>query len=274
MWLPAESRYLEVDLNEGATDLVFEAAGEDRSEEVQSMAALETNPYEIDAASVIVTNHDGQRYRLPRGSAAYEAMWPLGRPRALREVQSERYLANFQGMFYEVPRAEGAGNHVPDFEKIKPVSRHDRRIADYCSWRGLLVLAGVRAGAPEDGQVFAGPDRAALWFGQVDDLWKFGKPTGKGGPWKETPVRAGQWSDPYLMTGFDEKRLAFSHDADQAVTLTIEVAISHGRWAPYATWEVPPGEPVNHVFPDGFHAHWLRLRTDRDCTATGWLVYE
>jgi hypothetical protein len=177
-------------------------------------------------------------------------------------------------MFYEVPRAEGAGNHVPDFEKMKPVSRHNKQISDYCSWRGLLVLAGVRPDAPEDGQVFSDGNGTGLWFGQVDDAWKFGKPSGLGGPWKNTPVQAEVASDPYLMTGFDQKSLRLSHDAGQAVQMNIEVAIAPGEWQVYRQVEVPAGESLLHEFPADFHAYWVRLRAAQACQATAMFTYE
>lgn len=265
--------YLEVSLNEAATDLLFATPAENRAAEVNRFAAIEKQPFEVDAASVIVTDAKGMRYRLPKGPAVYDQPGPEGYPRALREVQSERFLANIHGMFYEVPRAEGAGNHVPDYQTMKPVSRHDKMIADYCSWRGLLVLAGVKPGAEADGQVFTGAG-VGLWFGAVDDVWKMGKPTGTGGPWKATPVKAGEASDPYLMTGFDQKSVALSHDLPQAVRMTLEVAIAPGQWQVYETFEVPSGAPLTHAFPSGFHAYWVRIRTDQACVATALFTYE
>ena len=64
---------------------------------------------------------------------------------------------------------------------------------------------------------------ARAWFGDVDDLWKLGKPRGQGGPWRNSPVEAGQPTDPYLMTGYDRKTMKLSHDADQVVQFTVEV---------------------------------------------------
>ena len=110
--------------------------------------------------------------------------------RGVREVVSERYLAHIQGTFYEIPRLET--KTVPDFRRMKPVASHRARIADFASWRGLLVLAGTRRGAPSDGHYFSsGPAGDGLWFGAVDDLYKLGAPGGEGGPWKETAVEAG-----------------------------------------------------------------------------------
>ncbi|MEZ5038807.1 MAG: hypothetical protein R2828_02915 [Saprospiraceae bacterium] len=277
MVLPDENNaYWEVNLNEEGTDLTFAQPKEEHSREVLQVGALAENPYTVDDASVILSNYDGQRFRLPKGDARYESIWSLGKPRALREVQSERYLANIQGQFYEIPRAEGAGNHVPEYRYIKPVSRHDKQITDYCSWRGLLVLTGVKQGAKEDGQVFTNGAGMGLWFGAIDDLWKLGKPSGIGGPWKNTPVKTGEVSDPYLMTGFDHKQLELSHDANQTVKVRIEVAIHHqaNAWQTYQTVEVPAGETFKHEFPKGFHAHWVRLWIDQGCKATAIFRYD
>ena len=57
-----------------------------------------------------------------------------------------------------------------------------------------------------------GQSQSGLWFGKTDDLWGFGKPQGWGGPWRYDAVRAGEPSDPYLMTGFDKKVAHFRVD--------------------------------------------------------------
>jgi hypothetical protein len=108
----------------------------------------------------------------------------------------------------------------------------------------------------------------------VDDLWKLGKPVGTGGPWRDTPVQAGVPSDPYLMTNYDRKTIALSHAGAGDVRVTVELDFDHRRWHVYRTFPVPAGKTVTHAFPEGFGAHWVRVRADRDCTATAWLVYE
>lgn len=184
---------------------------------------------------------------------------------------TERALLNCHGTIYELPRPSSGG-----VAAIRPVCTHGRRIKDFCSWRGLLVLAGNLAGAAGDGHYFPSEDgRTGLWFGTVDDLWGLGKPRGEGGPWKDAPVSAGEPSDPYLMTGFDRKTLALSHDAGEAVTFTIEVDITAvDQWHTYGRISVEPGQTVRHDFPEGYSACWARLRADRPCHATAWFTYE
>ena len=245
--------------------MAFREPGEDWAEEVRRIAAV-TKDFEVDDASVIMTE-GGRRFRLPKGDPRYDTPFATGWPRGVRECESERYLMNIHGTFYEKPREGGLA-------KVKPVASHGRQIMDFCTWRGLLVLSGTWANAKPDGHYFRAEDGVGLWFGGIDDIWKLGKPVGQGGPWKGAAVEAGEPSDPYLMTGYDRKSLELSHDADAAVSFTVEVNVDHTAWYEYRTIAAPAGQTVMHAFPEGYGAHWVRLQADRDCTATAWLVYE
>lgn len=246
--------------------LQFSAPEKSRADMVKKLCAI-TKDFETDEASVILKTKSGQRYRLPKGDAAYDKPFAGGWPRGFREVESERTMANIHGTFYLLPRETGV-------KEIQPVATHNRQIMDYCTWRGMLVLAGARKGAKADGHFF-GNGETGLWFGQIDEMWKLGKPVGKGGVWKNTAVKAGKASDPYLMTGYDKKSVALSHDVAQAVTFTLEVDVDHsGVWRKYQRIEVPAGQTVTHEFPEGYNAHWVRVKTDRDCTATAMFSYE
>lgn len=232
--------------------------------------------FSVDAASVVITDGNGGRWRLPRTDAVFDKPFATGWPRGVREVASERNLANFHGIFYEIPRSSGPkGGERVDYRKMKPVAAHRTPILDFCTWRGLMVMSGDFA-APGVGRVFRSADgKAALWFGKTDDLWQLGKPTGHGGPWKTTAVQGGAPSDPFLMTNFDRKSLSLSHDAMQPVTFTVEVDyLATGNWRAYGTFTVAQGTAFTHAFPAGYAAHWVRLRADRDCVATAEFTYE
>ncbi len=220
-----------------------------------------------DEASAFVIE-GSTRFRLPvaTGTPVPES------GRIVREAVTERSLLNVAGTFHLLPRANSGG-----VRKLKPLCTHDRSIGDFCSWRGLLVLGGLRPDAVSgDGHVFraegGGP---ALWFGDVDDLWKFGKPVGRGGPWRGSPVKPGVPSDPYLMTGYDRKTLTLSHDAGSPVEFGVEVDVTaDGRWRRYARFKVPAGESLTHRFPEGYAAHWVRVVADAECRAGATLLYE
>jgi hypothetical protein len=270
-FLAGDGRYYEVD-----EKLTFRAV--DAPTEVTKLRETHalTSGFTADAASIIVTRYDGQRFRLPKGDAALS---DAPASRGVRELIQERFLANYHGTFYEVPRGGSSPSgqrNMPDFQRMKPVATHNRRIADFCTHRGLLVLSGVRADAANDGHVFrAAPGGPALWFGAIDDLWKLGAPCGSGGPWKDTRVKAGAPSDPYLMTGYDRKTLTLSHDAKQPVEFTVEVDFyASGQWHNYQRITVTPGQAVAHVFPAGYSAHWVRIVARSDCTVTAQFRYE
>jgi hypothetical protein len=208
-------------------------------------------------------------YRLPKASHTFDHAWCTEWLR-IREVETERLLMDCHGMFYELPY------HVYDGKVwgIRPICTHLRMVPDFCSWRGLLVLAGNQVTPIGDRNPFAGQPQSGLWFGKTDDLWRFGKPQGWGGPWWETPVRAGEPSPPFLMTGFDKKVLHLYHSAGALVTFTVDVDfLGNQTWKTYASIRVPSGGYGHHEFPGAFSAHWVRITADSDCTATAYFVY-
>lgn len=224
-----------------------------------------------DAASVLVVDGRGRRWRLPKGDAAFDTAGALPL-RVDREVCTERDLFQTHGTFFELPAENADG-----FAKIRPITTHGRRITDYCTWRGLFVMAGVAADVPKDNAHIVRSDdgACALWVGAVDDLWKFGRPVGFGGPWKETNVEADQPSDAYLMHGYEKRTLALTHNAKAPVKFTVEVdVLGTGQWHPYKTIEVAPGETPQHTFPPGHPARWVRLKADQACQATAIFRYE
>ena len=234
--------------------------------------AIPTDAVTIDSASVLFVDDSGRRFRLPKGDPTFNEPGPLGVERIDREVCTERDLFNCHGTFYELP-AENAGG----FAKIRPIATHNRRIKDYCSWRGLLVMTGIAKNAPAANRhiIRSEDGRCALWVGAVDDLWELGKPVGRGGPWKDTWTKAGQPSDPYLMTGYDRKTLSLSHRENAPVRIRIQVDIDgNGNWQTYKSFRVPPNRMVEYKFPAGFSAYWLRTVADRDARATAQLRYE
>ncbi len=238
---------------------------------LKERAAVESPGFQVDRASVVVTDRSGRRLRLPKGHAEFDRPFACGWARGVREIATERDVFNCHGTFYELPRPECGG-----MWRVKPICTHNRRIYDYCIWRGLLVIAGCLARAEPDGHYFASRDgRVGLWFGATDDLWKLGKPHGTGGPWLDTAVKADTPSDPYLMAGYDRKSVSLSHQSDQPVRFTLEVDfVGDGTWKPYRTFEVPAGKTTRHEFAPEYSAHWIRVRTDHDTTASVQFIYD
>ena len=231
--------------------------------------ALTNASLSLDAASVIYSE-GANRFRLPRSSAAYDSAFASGQPRGVREVVTERQMLQAHGTFYELPLSGSSGAR-----RIRPITTHGKRISDFASWRGLFAVAGIPDNAATNTHVYRSADgQAALWFGNVDDLWRMGAPSGVGGPWKNSAVTNGVASDPYLMFGYERKVLEISHANAAPVTFTVEVDFAaDNSWHEYARFTVAPGQTLRHVFPDGYSAHWVRVQSDTTTTATAQFTY-
>jgi hypothetical protein len=222
-----------------------------------------------DAASVLYVDEKGTRWRLPKGDAVFDQAGPLGYARLCREVCTERNLLNVHGTFYELPAVNAGG-----FIKLRPIATHNRRIHDFASYRGLLVMSGIAAEAQGDHIIRSDDGQCALWVGAVDDLWSFGKPRGRGGPWLNSPVKASLPSDAYLATGYDHKRLTLSHANKKSVTFKVEADFTGtGTWSEVVELKVSAGMPHEYRFPAAFGAYWLRVTADTDTTATAQFEY-
>jgi hypothetical protein len=221
-----------------------------------------------DDASMIVMQGKN-RVRLPRSDRYVKATGD--QPRDAREVVTERYVFNVGGSFYMLPRPDSSFALLG----MKPIATHDKQITDFCSWKGMMVIAGTRGNAKPDGHYFGKPDGPGLWFGDIDDLWRMGKPRGKGGPWMNTPVDADIPSDPYLMAGYDHKSVIVSTDSPQPVKITIEVdPAASGTWNAMKILDIPPGQKVTYEFQPGYSAHWVRVRSNTTCHATAQFSYD
>ena len=230
-------------------------------------AVFATGWDEASALFWVLINGTWRRYRLPKASHTFDQYWQTEWTR-IREVETERFLMDCHGMFYELSPMV--------FENaiwgVRPISTHLRVIPDYCTFRGLFVMAGNEGTPNADNNPVGGQPQSGIWFGKTDDLWRFGKPQGWGGPWRSTVVKAGQPSDPFLMTGFDKKVLHLKLDAKANVTIEVDF-LGHGAWEKYDRIAVGAGEYKYHVFPSGFSAHWVRLVSDAGCTATAEFMY-
>ena len=219
----------------------------------------------VDAASVLYVDDNGKRWRLPKGDPALDNH----EYRVCREVATERDLFNAHGTFYELP-AENAGG----FAKVRPVATHNRLIHDYCSFRGLFVVSGVVEKVPTDNPhiLLSDDGKVALWAGAIDDIWKLGKPVGQGGPWLNTEVKADIPSDPYLMTGYDQKSLTLRADKETHISVQIDIT-GEGRWIDYDVLPVKPNADITYQIPPEFQAYWIRFVSTKATKATAQLIY-
>ena len=203
-----------------------------------------------------------QKYRLPKATHAMSQAWQTEWMR-IREVETEHYLMDIQGMFYELQPVPFEGR----IWGVKPVCQHLRIVPDFCAFRGLFAVAGNQTTPNRDNNALSGQPQAGLWFGKTDDLWSWGKPAGWGGPWWKSAVKKDVASDPFLLTGFERKMLHIN--TDKACEFLIEIDfMGNGTWHKYETLKVPAEGYGKHIFPDAFSAHWVRLTPQLDCNAT------
>ena len=230
------------------------------------------NAVVIDESSVLIVDDKGRRWRLPLGNDLYTDLTNHSRLRICREVATERDLFSCMGTFYELP-AENADGYA----KIRPVATHNFMINDYSSYRGMLIMTGIDLSQIKGNHhiIMSDDGKAAVWAGVLDDLWKMGKPSGHGGPWKNTAVKAGESSDPYLIGFYDKRSLTLSHNFPLPVTFTIEAdPVGDGPWMEYRRFTVEPGKTFNFTFSPDFQSRWIRFVSDRSCEATAVLNYE
>jgi len=229
---------------------------------------LESDTVSIDGNSILVIDSKGRRWRLPYGDKKYLN----SKLRVSREVVTERTLLSLFGTFFEVP-AENADGYA----KIRPISTSKFAITDFTSYRGMLILSGVKPKNPSNNPHIITSDdgEVALWAGVVDDLWKIGKPVGEGGPWYNSIVESNVPSDPYLIGFYDDRSLAIYHDSKEKVKFNLEIDPSgDGHWFKYIELEVLPERVLNFEFPKGFDARWIRIVPQKDVIATATFFYK
>ncbi len=238
---------------------------------IQKHVAIPTKVLSVEAGSYLIVDELKRRWRLPLGDEAYKDFMEKAEVRICREVATERALFSVSGTFYELP-AENADGYA----KIRPIATHHFKINDYVSYRGLLVMTGLTTEPGKNEHVFQSDDKkCSVWAGAIDDLWKLGKPVGKGGPWVNTAVQANTPSDPYLFSIYDHKTLTLSHASAEPVTFKIAFdPTGDGSWITYKTVEVKPKEKQIVRFPKNVQARWIRFKTDKATQATTWLEYQ
>ncbi|MDO8942240.1 MAG: hypothetical protein Q7U75_03605, partial [Desulfobacterales bacterium] len=186
----------------------------------------------------------------------------------IREVETEHYLMDIQGMFYELqPMA---------FENriwgVKPICQHLRIIPDFCAFRGLFAVGGNQTTPNRDNNALSGQPQSGLWFGKTDDLWSWGRPAGWGGPWWKQDVKKDAASEPFLLTAFEKKMVHISTDKAAEFDLEIDF-MGNGTWHRYERIKVGAEGYAKHIFPDAFSAQWVRLTPLADCRATAMFYF-
>lgn len=239
---------------------------------IRKKVAIPSKVVSVENGSYLIVDDAKRRWRLPLGNDAYKALMEKQALRICREVATERDLFSCGGTFYELPAENADG-----FAKIRPIATHGLKVNDYVSYRGMLVMTGIdaskMAGNPH---IFQSADKkCTVWAGAIDDLWKLGKPVGKGGPWVNAAVEAGVASDAYLFGMYDDRTLTLTQKSEKAVEITVQFdPTGDNVWMNYKTFRVEPGKKLVVKFPDNVRARWIRFVSNSNTTATAWLDYK
>ena len=191
-----------------------------------------------DKRSVILKLLDAGKwftYRLPKATHTYDHWggWYTEWPR-IREIGNNKMLMDMHGMFYDFPKTFSRNNSAWHFTHQQS---HLRYIPDFCNWNGQLVLATDETTILQN--PYAGRSQSNLWFGKPDDLKEWGAVNGWGGPWINDDIKAGEASDPFIMSVAGKKVIHLSHNASTPVDFTLEIdKLGNNQWTEYKTLTV------------------------------------
>lgn len=226
----------------------------------------------LDQGSFLVVDTKGRRWRLPFGNEKFTAMVQEQKMRVVREVVTERDLLHLGGTFFELP-AENADGYA----KIKPIASHHLHMHDFAAYRGLLIISGADVNNAEQEEHLrkSSDDKIAVWAGAVDDLWMLGKPSGKGGPWLKNKVSSGEVSDPYLLGGYDQRKLKITNHGSDQIKVRMEIdPTGTGDWFDAKIFSVAPSVSLDFVFPASLQGKWVRFHALTDGVLTTDLEYQ
>ncbi|MBV5283589.1 MAG: hypothetical protein JZU53_14305 [Paludibacter sp.] len=263
-----ETGYYEMDANMN----IVPKTDEKTAAFIRTKVAIPSQVVTVDAGSYLIVDDSNRRWRLPLGNAAYKNLMEKQAVRICREVATERDLFSCGGTFYELPAENADG-----FAKIRPIATHNLKINDYVSYRGMVVMTGIDASKiPANPHIFQSVDKkCTVWAGVIDDLWKLGKPVGKGGPWVNTAVEANVPSDAYLFGMYDDRTLTLSQKSAKTVEITVQLdPTGDNVWMNYKTFRVDPDKQVVFKLPTSVQARWIRFVSNENITATAWLEYK
>ena len=208
-------------------------------------------------------------YRLPKGSYTYDPThgWFTEWPR-IRSIGDGPLLLNMHGTFFDFPSAFD----TKAARGIRPLSTHLHYTTDFTGWNGRVVLAGDDTSILQN-QLASKPQSNLRFVARPDLATEFGPASGWGGVWVDDAVTPGQPSDPVLVAGYAQGCLHLTHRSPSDVSFSIELdPRGDGSWQEWQTVRVS-GERLRPtvLLTAATPAEWLRVKADRNCTATAFL---
>lgn len=209
-------------------------------------------------------------YRLPKSSHSYDGAhgWNTEWPR-IRDIGEKDLLMTMHGAFWRFPKNFDSTHSAG----IAPRSDYLKVVGDFARWGDRVVLGTDDTARSEflnkrraKGTLAApGQSQSNLWFLDPAQLDRLGPVIGRGSVWLNEAVKKDAASDPFLFSGYDHRVLHLVHDADEAVTFTLEVdRAGDNTWRELRRVDVPARGYAWASFAADETGAWLRVRASRD----------
>ncbi len=103
---------------------------------------------------------------------------------------------------------------------------------------------------------------------------ELGPATATGSVWDKDPVKAGEYSEPFLFSGWDYRMAWVKNDSSHSVSFAFEVdKKGNNQWTPLREIKVEAGESVHILFDKEALGEWIRVKTDAPTLATVSFTY-
>lgn len=239
-----------------------------------------------DHKSVLLGVRDAQKgwtfFRLPKASHSYDGAhgWNTEWPR-IRDVGTKEtpdYLMTMHGMFWSFPPTFTTDNTAG----IRPRTAYLKVIGDFTRWNDGLVFGCDDSAQKEflnkrkaKGDIEGpGQSNSNLWFTSLSKPDELGPATAEGAVWAKESVKANEYSEPFLFSGWEERSGWIKNDGKNAVKFTFEVdEKGNNSWKELKTITIDGGKSANIPFSATDKGEWIRVKTDKNTVATATFSY-
>ena len=221
-------------------------------------------------------------YRLPKASHSYDGAhgwnteWPRIRNIGTDEVPE--FLMTMHGLFWHFPEKFTAENSAG----IRPRSAYLKVIGDFSRWNDQLVFGCDDSAQKEflntrrqKGELIGpGESNSNLWFTSLNKPDELGPNTAEGAVWISEEVRANEFSEPFLFTGWENRSAWIKNEGATSVSFSFEVdKEGNGSWTPLKWVNVSAGESKHIMFQDNETGEWVRIKPNKATKATVHFFY-
>lgn len=239
-----------------------------------------------DHKSVLVGVRDAKKgwsfFRLPKASHSYDGAhgwnteWP--RIRDVGTADSPDYLMTMHGMFWRFPSTFTADNTAG----IRPRSAYLKVIGDFTRWNDGLVFGCDDSAQKEflnkrkaKGAIEGpGQSNSNLWFTSLSKPGELGPATAEGAVWAKEEVKANNYSEPFLFSGWNQRQAWIKNEGKQEVAFTFETdSRGNNNWTELRTIIVGAGKAAAVPFSSADKGEWIRVKTDKNTTPTVTFAY-